>query len=124
MEKPLDSAGASRPRRPDPLTVTPEAATQIAQLLAKRTPSALGVRIGLKTRGCAGLAYHLSYVDHPVDGDEKITTPGGNIYIETEALLFLVGTVMDYQDNPIAPGFQFLNPNAKGQCGCGESFHV
>ena len=119
-----EGSAPSRQRRPDLLTVTPRAAEQVARLIAGREHPPLGVRIGLKTRGCAGLAYHLSYVDTPVSTDEKITTQGVTLYIESEALLFLLGTVMDYKDDPIAPGFQFLNPNAKGQCGCGESFHV
>ena len=113
-----------RASRPAVLTVTSRAVDRIRALLSLRDRPALGVRVSLKTRGCSGLAYALDYVEEACAGDEVTTVEDVTIYVDPQAVLFLVGSVMDYHDDPLTPGFQFNNPNAKGQCGCGESFHV
>ena len=110
--------------RPPFLTLTPRAAQQVKVLMTQRDKPALGVRISLKTKGCSGLAYAMEYVDTPRPEDEKIDTLDVTLFIDPKATLFLLGTTMDYVDDPLSPGFQFVNPNEKGRCGCGESFHV
>ena len=82
------------------------------------------LRIGVKTKGCSGLSYDLSWVDGPQKGDESVTDRGVTVLVDSKASLFLIGTVMDYETKALASGFTFTNPNEKGRCGCGESFHV
>lgn len=106
------------------LTLTEKAALRVKALLDKRGKPAAGVRIGLKTKGCSGMAYALNYVDTPVAGDECLSAHGVTVFIDPAAVLFLIGSEMDYNDDPITPGFVFNNPNEKGRCGCGQSFHV
>ncbi|MGL4825715.1 MAG: HesB/IscA family protein [Alphaproteobacteria bacterium] len=107
------------------LTVTPEALSRIQALLAARQKPALGVRLSVKTKGCSGLAYALEYVDEAREGDERVVVADNvHLYIDPGALLFLIGSEMDYQEDALKSGFLFRNPNEKGKCGCGESFHV
>lgn len=94
------------------------------ELMHERGKPSLGVRVSLKTKGCSGMAYALAYVDEPTPGDEKIVEDGVTVYVDPAAVLFLIGSQMDYNDDPITPGFVFTNPNEKGRCGCGQSFHV
>lgn len=118
----------SRPRRPRDvpaaLTVTPAAETRIIQLLSQRNPRPAGVRVGLRTRGCNGMAYVLNYAEQPSKFDEKVNINGAHVYIDPRALMHIVGTTMDFVDNDLVSEFVFHNPNAKGTCGCGESFNV
>ena len=110
--------------KPAVLSVTDAAATHIRALLKARKKPAKGVRISLKTKGCSGMAYALEYVDAVVPGDEHVCDKGVDVYIDPSAVLFLIGTNMDFEDDPLEPGFKFINPNEKGRCGCGQSFHV
>jgi iron-sulfur cluster assembly protein len=82
------------------------------------------LRIAVKTKGCSGLSYDLSWVDAPSAGDESVTDKGVTVLVDRNATLFLIGTVMDYEVKAMSAGFTFTNPNEKGRCGCGESFHV
>ena len=81
-------------------------------------------RVSVKTKGCSGLSYDLSWVDGPQKGDEQVTDKGVTVLVDSKASLFLIGTVMDYEVKSMSAGFTFTNPNEKGRCGCGESFHV
>jgi iron-sulfur cluster assembly protein len=109
----------------EPLSLTPSAREKLKSLATQRTPHACGVRIKLRTRGCSGLSYVLEYIDQPLSEDIPITVePGLFLYIQSKALMFLVGTQMDYQETAVRSGFVFENPNEKGRCGCGSSFHV
>lgn len=118
----------SRPRRPRDvpaaLTVTPAAEKRILYLLSQQSPRPVGVRVGLRTRGCNGMAYALNYVDQPNQFDEKVAIENGHVYIDPRALMHIVGTTMDFVDNDLVSEFVFHNPNTKGTCGCGESFNV
>jgi iron-sulfur cluster assembly protein len=98
--------------------------SQIGVLLGQRAKPALGVRLSLRTKGCSGMAYALTYVDEVPPKDEVIEQGGVRLYVDPAAVLFVIGTEMDYNDDPIAPGFVFKNPNEKARCGCGQSFHV
>lgn len=112
------------PNRPPPLTVSERALEKIHALLEKRGKPSEGIRIGIRTKGCNGLAYTLEYVDNVEPLDEKVECGKTTIYIDPKAILFLLGTEMDYEDHTVESGFTFHNPNEKGRCGCGESFHV
>lgn len=106
------------------LTVTDQAAVKIKQLLDQRGKTSLGIRIGVKTRGCSGLSYYVEYADEQNPYDEIVQVGGVAIMIDPKAIMFLLGVVMDFETNDLESGFTFKNPNEKGRCGCGESFHV
>ena len=106
------------------MTITPAAAEQIKVLLAKREKASKGVRIGVRARGCSGMSYTLEYVDELVAGDEVIEDHGVTVYVDPKATLYIIGMEMDFVSDKIQSGFTFSNPNEKGRCGCGESFHV
>ena len=110
--------------RPAAISLTPAAQARIAELMAKAPEGASGVKLSTPRRGCSGLAYSVDYVSdaHPLD--EKIETPGGVFYIDGASVLYLIGSTMDWQEDDFTAGFVFANPNAKGSCGCGESFTV
>jgi iron-sulfur cluster assembly protein len=113
-------------RRPIPAAVvlTSSAEERIAALMAKAPADAIGVKLSTPRRGCSGLAYSVDYVTSAVPFDEKIETPGGVLYIDGGSVLYLVGSTMDWVEDDFTAGFTFNNPNAKGACGCGESFTV
>ncbi|HWK43833.1 MAG TPA: iron-sulfur cluster assembly accessory protein [Stellaceae bacterium] len=106
------------------LSVTEAAAARVKALLAQRDKPSAGIRVGIKTRGCSGLSYTLEYADERGKFDEVVEDKGVTILIEPKATMFLIGTEMDYVEDKLQTGFTFTNPNEKGRCGCGESFHV
>lgn len=110
--------------RPAALTLTPAAETRIANLMAKAPEGIIGVKLSTPRRGCSGLAYSVDYVREAVAFDERIETPGGVLFIDGGSVLYLVGSTMDWVEDDFTAGFVFNNPNAKGACGCGESFTV
>ncbi|WP_299011106.1 iron-sulfur cluster assembly protein IscA [uncultured Shewanella sp.] len=105
------------------MTITPAAAERIKSFLASRGKG-LGLRIGLKTSGCSGMAYILEFVDELNDDDELYAIDGVNIIIDAKSLVYLQGIELDFVKEGLNEGFEFNNPNAKGECGCGESFTV
>jgi len=111
-------------QRPAAVTLTPAAEARVAELMAKAPEDAIGVKLSTPRRGCSGLAYSVDYVTEEAKFDEKIETPGGRFYIDGTSVLYLVGSTMDWKEDDFAAGFVFENPNAKGACGCGESFTV
>ena len=115
----------ARPKRalPPLMQLTDAAAERLRSLYASGEGGRL-LRIGVKTKGCSGLSYDLSWVDGPQKGDEQVSDKGVTVLVESKASLFLIGTVMDYEVKAMTAGFTFTNPNEKGRCGCGESFHV
>ena len=116
----------TKTRRPLPAAVnlTPAAEARIAKLMADAPADAIGVKLSTPRRGCSGLAYSVDYVTQAVPFDEKIETPGGVFFIDAASVLYLIGSTMDWVEDDFAAGFVFANPNAKGACGCGESFTV
>lgn len=121
------SAAPAKPaRRPKPaaITVTPAALERVRELLGKRGKPAAGIRIGIRSKGCSGLSYTIEYADERGVGDEAIEQDGVTILIDPKASLFIFGTEMDFVEEKLQNGFVFRNPNEKGRCGCGESFHV
>ncbi|MCJ2179852.1 HesB/IscA family protein [Novosphingobium album (ex Hu et al. 2023)] len=110
--------------RPAAVVLTPGAEARIAKLMSQAPEGAIGVKLSTPRRGCSGLAYSVDYVTEEAKFDEKIETPGGNFYIDSASVLYLIGSTMDWKEDDFTAGFVFDNPNAKGACGCGESFTV
>jgi iron-sulfur cluster assembly protein len=121
------STTTAAPRRtralPPLMTLTDAAADRLRALYGKGEQGKL-LRIGVGTKGCSGLSYQMSWADEPAPTDEVVTDKGLTVLVDRKASLFLIGTVMDFEVKPLASGFTFTNPNEKGRCGCGESFHV
>jgi len=115
---------ATTRQRPAAVLLTPAAEARVAELMDKAPPGATGVKLSTPRRGCSGLAYSVDYVTEEARFDEKIETPGGTFYIDGPSVLYLVGSTMDWVEDDFTAGFVFTNPNAKGACGCGESFMV
>ena len=91
---------------------------------ATSSDGVLDVKLSTPRRGCSGLAYSVDYVSEANPMDERIETPGGTFFIDGASVLYLIGSTMDWQEDDFTAGFVFQNPNAKGSCGCGESFTV
>ena len=111
-------------QRPAAVLLTPAAEARVTTLMALAPADAIGVKLSTPRRGCSGLAYSVDYVTEAVPFDERIETPGGTFFIDGGSVLYLVGSTMDWQEDDFTAGFVFANPNAKGSCGCGESFTV
>lgn len=115
---------AERPSRRAAVILTPAAEARVAKLMADAPEGAIGVKLSTPRRGCSGLAYSVDYVTEASPMDERIETPGGLFFIDAASVLYLIGSTMDWQEDDFTAGFVFNNPNAKGSCGCGESFTV
>lgn len=105
------------------ITLTDIAAERVQGFLKDRGQG-LGLRLGVKTTGCSGLAYIMEYVDELQEGDEVFESHGVKIIIDPKSLVYLDGTELDYGKEGLNEGFKFNNPNVKDECGCGESFTV
>jgi len=110
--------------RPAAILLTPAAEARIAELMSRAPAGTVGVKLSTPRRGCSGLAYSVDYVTEENRFDEKIETPGGVFYVDGASILYLIGSTMDWSEDDFAAGFVFQNPNAKGACGCGESFTI
>ncbi|MBV9653024.1 MAG: iron-sulfur cluster assembly accessory protein [Acetobacteraceae bacterium] len=108
---------------PPLMSLTDAAADRLRQLYAGGQEGKL-LRVGVRTKGCSGMSYDMSWVGEAGPGDEVVRDKGMTVLVDRKASLFLIGTVMDYAVADLSAGFVFLNPNEKGRCGCGESFHV
>jgi iron-sulfur cluster assembly protein len=107
-----------------PIQITDAAAQRIQYLLDKRGKPSAGIKVGIRTRGCSGLSYTIEYADEVSKFDEVVEQKGVRVLIDPKAVMFLIGTEMDFVEEKMKNGFTFRNPNEKGRCGCGESFHV
>ena len=116
---------AAKPRRalPPLMRLTETAAARLASLYAKGQQGML-LRISVNTKGCSGLSYVMDWVEAAGPGDEVVVDHGLTVLVDRKASLFLIGSEMDYKVEALTSGFTFSNPNEKGRCGCGESFHV
>src|SRR4029077_17005045 len=110
--------------RPAAITLTATAEARVAELMARAPEGAVGVKLSTQRRGLSGLLYSVDYVPDEQPFDEKIETPGGTFFVDGASVLYLIGSIMDWREDDFAAGFVFENPNAKGSCGCGESFTV
>jgi iron-sulfur cluster assembly protein len=106
-----------------PVNLTPAAAKHVTKYLAKRGKG-VGVRLGVRTTGCSGLAYKLEYVDEVAPEDALFVTEGIKLMVDPKSLAYLDGTTLDFVREGLNEGFKFNNPNERDKCGCGESFRV
>ncbi len=115
----------ARPRRelPPLMSLSEAAAGRLRALYASAHAGRL-LRISVGTKGCSGLSYDMAWVDQPGPSDEVVRDKDVTVLVDRKASLFLIGTTMDYEVKDLEAGFVFVNPNEKGRCGCGESFHV
>jgi iron-sulfur cluster assembly accessory protein len=110
---------------PAPLmTLTDAAAERVKQLMAKADKPIVGLRVGVKAQGCSGMSYYVEYAEAKKKFEEVIEDKGVTLLIDPAATMFLIGSEMDYKEDKLQSGFTFTNPNEKGRCGCGESFHI
>jgi iron-sulfur cluster assembly 1 len=127
-EEHTDAPKAAAPKRkrrelPAPIKLTDRAADRIKQLMASK-PDKVGVRLGVKRRGCNGYSYTMNYADEKPPKDEEVADKGVRVFVDPLATFYIVGTTMDWEETELSAEFTFTNPNAKGSCGCGESFNV
>ncbi len=107
------------------MTMTDGAANRVREIVANRADEAAkGVRVGIKKGGCAGMEYTVDLVTEPNPADDHITHNGADVWIDPAAMLYLLGTEMDFEVTKLRTGFVFNNPNAQRTCGCGESFSL
>jgi iron-sulfur cluster assembly protein len=105
------------------ISLTEKAAKHVNRNLEKRGKG-LGLRLGVRTTGCSGLAYELEYVDSPDEADQVFESQGIKVFVDPKSLPYIDGTELDYAREGLNEGFKFQNPNVKDECGCGESFRV
>jgi iron-sulfur cluster assembly protein len=126
MQTPAQPEVQFRPRRPRPqvVTLTEAAAERVREIMAKADKPYAGLRVGVKNGGCAGQEYILEYAAEAGPHDEVVEDKGVKVLIEPQAVLFLLGTVVDYETTKLASKFVFRNPNETDACGCGESVTI
>jgi len=112
---------ASPRPRPAVMNLTERAAERIRELIAGNEKQLAGVRVGVKNAGCAGMAYTLDPVEAPDKADDLVSAHGVDVYVDPKAVMFLLGSTMDYERTKLRSGFVFQNPNEVSSCGCGES---
>ncbi len=106
------------------ITLTDAAAERVKHLIEQSERPVQGLRVGISTRGCSGLSYKVEYAEEKKQFEEMVEDKGVKIFIDPTAIMFLIGSEMDYVEEKFQTGFVFSNPNEAGRCGCGESFHV
>ena len=106
------------------ITLTDGAASRIKEIMSKDENRSLGVRVGVKSGGCAGMSYIMEYAKEINPNDEVIEDKGVKVFIDSGAIMYLLGTEMDYKKEQFSSSFIFKNPNETERCGCGESFKV
>ena len=106
------------------IKLSDSAAERIKHIMSKAESSAIGVRIGVKSGGCAGMSYIMEYATNTKPNEEVIEEKGVKVFIDPKAIMYLLGTEMDYKQEKFSSQFIFKNPNETERCGCGESFKV
>ena len=114
----------ARRARPKVVTLTDRAAERVKEIMAKAEQPYMGLRVGVKNGGCAGQEYVLAYAEAPDPLDEVIEDKGVTILVEPKAVLFLIGSEIDYETSKLSSKFVFRNPNETDACGCGESVTI
>ena len=109
---------------PKAITLTDRAAERVKSIMAKSETPKIGIRLGVKNGGCAGMEYTMDYAEEKQPLDEIVEDKGVTILIEAKAVLFLLGTEMDWEEDKLSAGFRFNNPNQTDACGCGESVTI
>ncbi|MCR6672670.1 iron-sulfur cluster assembly accessory protein [Devosia ginsengisoli] len=103
------------------MSLTDAAAERITEIIEDSDSPVVGLRVGIKNAGCAGVSYTMDYVSEPVSGDDHVEDRGVNVWVDPKATMYLLGTVMDFEQSKMGSSFTFKNPNQTGACGCGES---
>ncbi|MCW5722175.1 MAG: iron-sulfur cluster assembly accessory protein [Devosia sp.] len=103
------------------MSLTDAAAERITEIIEDSDKPVLGLRVGIKNAGCAGVAYTMDYVAEPVTGDDHVTDKGVDVWVDPKATMYLLGTIMDFEQSKMGSSFTFKNPNQTSACGCGES---
>jgi len=106
------------------ITLSENAALRIKEIMSKTESNALGVRVGVKSGGCAGMSYTMEYTKEIKPNDELIEDKGVKLFVDPGAIMYLLGTEMDYKKDEFSSSFVFKNPNETERCGCGESFKI
>ena len=106
------------------IKLSDNAANRIKEIMSKAESSAIGVRVGVKSGGCAGMSYMMEYAKEAKKNEEVIEDKGVKVFIDSNAIMYLLGTEMDYKTDKFSSQFVFKNPNETERCGCGESFKV
>lgn len=104
------------------LQLTEAAAQRVQELIARSDKPMIGLRVGVKTRGCSGMSYVIEYAEDKKPFEEAVEDRGVTVFVDPMALMFILGSTMDYRVDKFSSGFVFDNPNETGRCGCGESF--
>jgi iron-sulfur cluster assembly accessory protein len=113
-----------RAKPPPPITLTTRAADRVRELMGKATKPVLGLRVGVKARGCSGMSYVVEYAEEQRKFEDVVEQHGVKLFIDPTAVMYLLGSELDYREDKMESGFVFTNPNEKGRCGCGESFTI
>ncbi|MDF2797865.1 MAG: iron-sulfur cluster assembly accessory protein [Devosia sp.] len=103
------------------MSLSDAAAERIAEIIEDSEKPVIGLRVGIKNAGCAGVSYTMDYVSEPVPGDDHVRDHGVDVWVDPKATMYLLGTVMDFEQTKMGSSFTFKNPNQTGACGCGES---
>lgn len=103
------------------MSLTDAAAERITEIIEDSDKPVIGLRVGIKNAGCAGVSYTMDYVVEPVAGDDHVEDKGVQVWVDPKATMYLLGTVMDFEAGKLGSSFTFKNPNQTGACGCGES---
>lgn len=117
-------ASANPRPRPQIMKLTDAAAHRISEIMSKADKPVAGLRIGVKNGGCAGMEYTVDLVKEAKAGEDKVETPKGTVFVAPQAVLFLLGTQLDFEVTKLRTGFVFNNPNQTSACGCGESVEI
>lgn len=112
---------ASLRPRPSVMSITPAAAERVREIVEASERPVAGIRVGIKNGGCAGMSYTMELATDTRPGDERVDAHGVTVFVDPKAVLFLLGTQMDFERTTLKTGFTFLNPNQVSACGCGES---
>ena len=106
------------------ITLSDNAASRIKEILSNDETKSIGVRVGVKSGGCAGMSYNMEYAKKVNPNDEVIEDKGVKVFVDSSAIMYLLGTEMDYKKDKFSSSFVFKNPNETERCGCGESFKI
>jgi iron-sulfur cluster assembly accessory protein len=123
MSAEMQTAAPSR-KLPPPIRLTDAAAARINAVVARATKPVLGVRVSVAAKGCSGKSYVVEYAEEARKFEDVVEHNGARVFIDPKAVMYLLGSEMDYRESKMESGFVFNNPNEKGRCGCGESFAV
>lgn len=116
--------GKSRKAPPAAIKISDAAAKRINEVVAKATKPVLGVRVSVAAKGCSGKSYVVEYAEDRRKFEDVVEHNGATVFIDPKAVMYLLGSILDYRESQMESGFVFENPNEKGRCGCGESFSV